>query len=208
MISKETMIEKQLKGRDIKDENVLRAMAEIDRELFVPDEMKKYAYEDGPLPIGRKQTISQPYIVAYMAQQLDLRTDHKVLEVGTGCGYNAAVISRIVSHVYSMEIIEWLAEVAKKNLKRANIENVTAAFGDAYKGWPEYAPFDRIVLTAAAPYLPDPLKEQLKVGGKILAPLQDGYQKLILLEKTGEDSFETKNLIPVRFVPMTGKAQG
>lgn len=207
MISKETMIEKQLKGRDIRDENVLRAMAEIDREDFVPDEMKEYAYEDGPLPIGRKQTISQPYIVAYMAQHLDLRADHKVLEVGTGCGYNAAVISRIVSHVYSMEIIEWLAELAKKNLKKAHIENVTAAFGDAYQGWPEHAPFDRIVLTAAAPYLPEPLKEQLKVGGKMLAPLQDGYQKLILLEKTAEDRFRTKDLIPVRFVPMTGKAQ-
>lgn len=201
------MINRQLHGRDISDPAVIQAMKEINREKFVPQDLKPHAYDDGALPIGRGQTISQPYIVAYMAQLVDLEQSNVVLEVGTGCGYNAAVLSRIVSHVYSIEIIQWLADLAKENLKNAGIENVSSRFGDGYKGWPEKAPFDRIMLTAATPKIPEPLKEQLKVGGKILAPISNAFQKLVLLEKNSNDTFVEEKLIPVRFVPMTGEIQ-
>ncbi len=204
MNEKERMIEQQLKNRDIYDADVLRAMKEIDRTIFVPEDMKHLAYEDGPLPIGKGQTISQPYIVAYMAQMLNLQPEETVLEVGSGCGYNAAVLSRLVSHVYSVEIVEWLADLAIKNLIKAKITNVSVKFGNGYEGWPEKAPFDKIVLTAAAPEIPQKLKNQLKIGGKILAPVSDGFQKLIMLEKTGENDFKKHDLIYVRFVPMTG----
>lgn len=206
--TKEEMIEKQLKGRDITDPRVIEAMREVDRKKFVPNDMQEHAYEDNPLPIGKGQTISQPYIVAYMAQELKLAPGAVVMEVGTGCGYNAAVLSRIASHVYSLEIIEWLTSMAKENLEKAGIKNVTARYGDGYKGWPEKAPFDAIILTAAPPAIPGPLKQQLKAGGKLLAPVGETSQKLVLLEKTGEDnSFNEKTLLPVSFVPMTGEAQ-
>jgi len=201
------MIEQQLKGRDIYDGKVLRAMREVNRALFVPEEMQESAYDDIPLPIGRGQTISQPYIVAYMAQAMDLKPEDKVLEIGSGCGYNAAVLSQMVSHVYSIEIIEWLADLARKNLIKAGITNVSLLHGDGYKGWPEKSPFDKIMLTAAAPYVPKALKDQLKVGGKILIPLGNGFQKLILYEKEGEEEYTAHDLIPVRFVPLTGKRQ-
>lgn len=152
------MIDSQLKRRDIVDPKVINAMREVDRAKFVPEDLVGRAYEDGPLPIGKEQTISQPYIVAYMAQALKLSKEDIVIEVGTGCGYNAAVLSQIVSHVYSVEIVEWLAELAKENLSNAGIENVSARVGDGYKGWPEKAPFDAIVLTAATAEIPVPLK--------------------------------------------------
>ena len=204
MNKKEIMIERHLKGRDIYDEDVLEAMRKTDRTVFVPEDMNEHAYDDGPLPIGKGQTISQPYIVAYMAQMLELGKDDRVLEVGSGCGYNAAVMSHLTDHVYSLEIIQWLAEFAQKNLEEAGIKNVTVKHGNGYEGWPEKGPFDKIVLTAAAPSLPDSLKEQLKIGGKILAPVADTFQKLLLLEKKGENDFEEHDLIHVRFVPMTG----
>ncbi len=204
MDDKDIMIEEQLKGRDIYDERVLEAMHIIDRELFVPDEFRDMAYDDTPLPIGRGQTISQPYIVAYMAQIMHLQPEDVVLEIGGGCGYNAAVLSRLVSHVYTVEIVGWLAELAIKNLEKARISNVSVLNGDGFRGWPEKAPFDKIMLTAATPRIPVPLKKQLKTGGKILAPISDSMQKLILVEKKGEDDFIEHNLIPVRFVPMTG----
>lgn len=203
MDRKEQMIQVQLKGRDIDDENVLAAMRSIDRELFVPDEVKELAYNDSALPIGHDQTISQPYIVAYMAQVLGFEQDDRVLEVGSGCGYNAAVISRMASEVYSVEIIEWLAETAKENIAKTGIKNVFVKYDDGYNGWPERAPFDKIILTAAAPHVPDALKEQLKPGGMLLAPVADTYQKLMLLVKTGENTFATEELIQVRFVPLT-----
>ncbi len=203
MNAKEEMIENQLMGRDIYDEKVLQAMRAVDRKIFVPDNMKDMAYDDTPLPIGKGQTISQPYIVAYMAQTLDLNPDDRVLEVGSGCGYNSAILSRLVSHVYSVEIVEWLAEIARKNLTRANIPNVSVRFGDGMQGWPEEAPFDKIMLTAAAPGISEPLKKQLKTGGKILAPITDTFQKLMLIEKKGVDDFKQRDLIHVRFVPMT-----
>ena len=207
MDPRDKMIEQQLKGRDIYDGKVLRAMREVNRALFVPEEMQESAYDDIPLPIGRGQTISQPYIVAYMAQAMDLKPEDKVLEIGSGCGYNAAVLSQMVSHVYSIEIIEWLADLARKNLIKAGITNVSLLHGDGYKGWPEKSPFDKIMLTAAAPYVPKALKDQLKVGGKILIPLGNGFQKLILYEKEGEEEYTAHDLIPVRFVPLTGKRQ-
>lgn len=205
--TKEEMIDRQLLGRDITDPDVIRAMREVDRSIFVPNDIKELTYEDRALPIGKEQTISQPYIVAYMAQMLSLKPDEIVMEVGTGCGYNAAVLSRLVSHVYSVEVIEWLADLAKENLKAAGIENVTTRHGDGYQGWPEEAPFDAIILTAAPPAIPEPLKLQLKIGGRLLAPVGTGIQKLVLLERTSEDFFEEKPLLPVQFVPMTGEAQ-
>lgn len=206
MVTPEEMIEKQLKARNISDVRVMRAMKEVDRALFVPDDLQHKAYEDRPLPIGRDQTISQPYIVAYMAEHLQLKKDDRVLEVGTGCGYNAAVLSRLARHVYSIEIIAWLADLAKENLEKTGFENITTRYGDGYVGWPEEAPFDAIILTAAPPTIPKPLKQQLKVGGRILAPVGRINQQLILLRKTGAETFEEERLLPVRFVPMTGKA--
>ncbi len=206
MVTKQDMIERQLKGRGISDPGVLSAMEEVDRSLFVPEDEQDKAYEDRPLPIGKNQTISQPYIVAYMAEQLQLEKDEKVLEVGTGCGYNAAVISRLVSHVYSVEIIEWLAQLAKENLEKTDYDNITTKHGDGYSGWEEFAPFDAILLTAAPSSIPKPLKDQLKVGGRLLAPVGRLDQKLVMLYKTGENTFEEKTLLPVRFVPMTGRA--
>lgn len=201
------MIEYQLKRRDINDPSVINAMWEVDRTRFVPKELVSRAYEDGPLPIGQGQTISQPYIVAYMAQTLKLKQGDVVMEVGTGCGYNAAVLSRIASHVYSVEILEWLAELAKENLSKAGIDNVSTRVGDGYLGWPEKAPFDAIILTAATAEIPVPLKQQLKKGGRLLAPVGGISQRLILLEKTGQSTFNERVLLPVLFVPMTGKAQ-
>lgn len=206
-VTKEQMIETQLKRRGIKDPVVLQAMWEVDREFFIPEEVRDEAYYDGPLPIGRGQTISQPYIVAYMAQELKLQPDDIVLEIGTGCGYNAAVISKIVKKVYSIEVIDWLAEYAKNNLATAGITNVTTRLGDGFKGWPEKAPFDAIMLTAAPPAIPSPLKQQLKIGGRLLAPVGINRQSLNLVERTGKSAFKEKELILVSFVPMTGRAQ-
>ncbi len=207
MNSKERMIEQHLMGRDIEDSRVLEAMKRVEREIFVPEGLKYRAYEDSPLPIGEGQTISQPYIVAYMAQILNPQLHEKILEVGSGCGYNAAVLAQLSDHVYSVEVIEWLADLAKMNLKQADVKNVTVKHGDGYHGWPEHAPFDKIMLTAATPMIPAQLKEQLVIGGKILAPVSNAYQKLILLEKTGENEFKEHDLIYVRFVPMTGESQ-
>jgi protein-L-isoaspartate(D-aspartate) O-methyltransferase len=207
MVTRHEMIERQLKGRDIYDPVVINAMSKVDRTQFVPPEFKAQAYRDGPLPIGKDQTISQPYIVAYMAQALNLKPEDTVLEIGTGCGYNAAVLSRIVSHVYSIEIIEWLAEMARENLEKTNFKNISVRHGDGFLGWPEKAPFDAIMLTAAPSEVPEPLKEQLKVGGRLLAPVGDIIQSLVLLYKTEVDNYEEKTLHPVRFVPMTGLAQ-
>ncbi|MFW6226959.1 MAG: protein-L-isoaspartate(D-aspartate) O-methyltransferase [Bacteroidota bacterium] len=207
MDNKEKMIEYHLKARGIEDEKVLQAMERVDRELFVPIEMKAHAYDDSPLPIGRGQTISQPYIVAYMAEALDIQPTDKVLEIGSGCGYNAAVLAQMAKQVYSVEIIEWLSNLAKKNLLHAGVTNVDIRFGDGYQGWEEQAPYDKIILTAAAPKIPEPLKKQLRVGGLLLGPVSDSYQKLLLLKKIGENEFTQHELLPVRFVPMTGQSQ-
>ncbi|BAO54907.1 protein-L-isoaspartate(D-aspartate) O-methyltransferase [Nonlabens marinus] len=207
MSTKKQMIEKHLKGRDIHDTKVLKAMEEVERKHFVPAELEDMAYEDNPLPIGKSQTISQPYIVAYMAQELQLNEDDKVLEVGTGCGYNAAVLSRLVKKVYSVEIIEWLAQLAKENLAKTDYDNIETRYGDGYDGWPEEGPFDAIELTAAPPKIPETLKKQLKIGGKLLAPIGTRTQKLVLIERNSEDEFTEETLLMVRFVPMTGQIQ-
>ncbi|AVR47458.1 protein-L-isoaspartate O-methyltransferase [Christiangramia fulva] len=207
MTTREEMIEEQLKGRGIKNDNVLKAMKEVDRAHFVPDDVKAHAYDDSPLPIGEKQTISQPYIVAYMAERLKLTHEDTVLEIGTGCGYNAAVLSRLCRHVYSVEYIDRLVDFARENFSQTDIGNVSIKQGDGYKGWPEKAPFDAIILTAAPGYIPKPLKDQLKIGGRLLAPVGKSSQRLILLEKTGEDEFREENLLPVMFVPMKGESE-
>jgi protein-L-isoaspartate(D-aspartate) O-methyltransferase len=206
MNTKEAMLARHLKGRDINDPRVLEAMQSVDRALFVPKELQHRAYEDAPLPIGKSQTISQPYIVAYMAQALALSKDDKVLEIGTGCGYNAAVLARLVKQVYSIEIIQWLADLARENLAKTDINNIQTRCGDGYEGWPEQAPFDAIELTAAPAKIPETQKQQLKVGGKLLAPVGTMEQQLKLIERVSEDSFTEQTLLMVRFVPMTGQA--
>ncbi|TBW28722.1 protein-L-isoaspartate(D-aspartate) O-methyltransferase [Gramella sp. KN1008] len=205
--TREEMIENQLKARGIKDSRVLDAMWNVDRSLFIPDDVKPHTYDDGPLPIGRGQTISQPYIVAYMAQILNISPDDKILEIGTGCGYNAAVLARLARHVYSIEIIEWLAETAKGNLEKAGVTNVSIKQDDGYKGWPEKAPFDGVMLTAAPPFIPSPLKEQLKICGRLIAPIGITNQRLVLIERKSENEFSREDLILVSFVPMRGEAE-
>lgn len=202
--AKDIMLEQDLENRDITDERVLNAMREVDRTLFVPESMKDQAYADHPLPIGDGQTISQPYIVAYMAQALGLQPGDTVLEAGTGCGYNAAVLSKLADRVYSVEIIESLAKIARANLDRAGISNVEVRHGDGYAGWPDKAPFDGVILTAAPAKIPEALQHQLRVGGRLIAPVGVEIQYLVLLEKTDETSFREHRLLPVRFVPMTG----
>lgn len=198
------MVEEQIERRGIKDEKVLRAMRTVPRHEFVPDHLKKYAYADEPLPIGEDQTISQPYIVAYMTEQLHLEQKNKVLEIGTGSGYQAAVLAEIVDTVYTIEIVEVLAKSAQKTLQRLGYENIHVRIGDGYKGWPEKAPFDAIIITAAPTKIPEPLLEQLKIGGNMILPLGDYSQELVLIEKNS-DGFKRKPMLPVRFVPMTGE---
>lgn len=207
MTTQQEMIEEQLSSRGIRDDRVIAAMGEVDRALFVPEEMRDRAFEDTPLPIAEGQTISQPYIVAYMAQALSLSPDARVLEIGSGCGYNAAILSRVCQQVYSIEVVEKLAREAKENLAQAGIDNVQVRHGDGYEGWVEEAPFDAVMITAAPPKIPAPLKEQLKVDGRLLAPIGRASQTLILLQKNADGSFDQRELLPVRFVPMTGMAQ-
>lgn len=196
------MIATQLEGRDIVNPRVLDAFRTVDRADFVPQDLQEKAYEDRPLPIGSGQTISQPYIVAYMAQALNLRPDEVVLEIGTGCGYNAAILSRLCREVYSVEIYPELSLMAHENLQNAAIDNVHLMVGDGYAGWPEKAPFDAIMLTAAPESVPEELLTQLKTGGRLLAPVGRGYQNLQLFRRTSDDHYEKENLLPVQFVPM------
>ena len=198
------MVDEQIERRGISDKKVLDAMRKVPRHEFVPDHLKKYAYADEPLPIGEDQTISQPYIVAYMTESLHLNKNDKVLEIGTGSGYQAAVLSVIVDSVYTIEIVDVLAKSASRTLERLGYDNVFVKGGDGYKGWPEHAPFDAIIITAAPTKIPQPLLEQLKVGGLMILPLGDYSQELVLIEKK-EHSFDEKKLLPVRFVPMTGE---
>ena len=194
-------------ARGIRDPQVLKAMRAVDRADFVPKKFLAQAYDDRPLPIGYQQTISQPYIVAYMAEQLQLSAKDRVLEIGTGCGYNAAVISRIVQTVYSIEIIEDLADIARENLSRGNYPNLHLGVGDGYKGYPQEAPFDAIILTAAPAVIPDPLKQQLSINGRLLAPIGTAVQDLVLITRSSIDEFKEEHLLAVNFVPMTDKAQ-
>ncbi len=205
--TRKRMIEDDLKGRDIIDENVLNIMAKVPRHKFVPENLIERAYDDNPLPIGYGQTISQPYIVALMTQSLDLKPEDKVLEIGTGSGYQAAVLAEIVSEVYTIEIIKELAESAEERLKNMGYKNIKVKNADGYFGWEEYAKFDKIIITAAANHIPPPLLEQLKDGGKLIIPLGSTlrFQTLTLVTKKDNDT-ETEFITGVRFVPMTGEA--
>jgi protein-L-isoaspartate(D-aspartate) O-methyltransferase len=199
------MVAEQLRGRDIRDPAVLDAMARVPRHLFVPEGQRGAAYSDYPLPIGFGQTISQPYIVAFMTQALDVAREHKVLEIGTGSGYQAAVLAEVAGQVYTIEIVEPLAERATGTLRELGYTNVHVRAGNGWEGWPEEAPFDRIMVTAAPSEIPEALVAQLKIGGVIAVPVGVGEQTLKILRKTDAERLETLQTLPVRFVPMTGK---
>ena len=203
---RERMVTEQIEARGVKDKNVLEAMRKVPRHKFVSDEYKPYAYQDSPLPIECGQTISQPYIVGLMSELLKPKKGDKVLEIGTGSGYQAAVLSLIVKKVYTIEIFEKLGTSAKKRLKDLGYNNVEVKIADGYYGWKENAPFDCIIVTCAAGYVPPPLLEQLKEGGRMCIPVGAPFlvQTLMLIEKK-EGKIISHSICPVRFVPMLGK---
>jgi len=203
------MVDWQIEIRNVKDPNVLSAMRTVPRHVFVRSSEQRSAYNDNPLPIGYDQTISQPYIVAFMTDTLKLTRSSKVLEIGTGSGYQAAVCAEMAQQVYTIEIVEELAKSAKERLKELGYRNVFAKAGDGFFGWPEHAPFDAIIGTAAAGRIPEPLIEQLKPGGRMILPYgtPDGFQSLVLVTKEKNGAISHKNIMPVRFVPMTGEVQ-
>ncbi|MFH1278998.1 MAG: protein-L-isoaspartate(D-aspartate) O-methyltransferase [Candidatus Eisenbacteria bacterium] len=204
---REAMVRKQIEARGVKDPRVLDAMAAVPRHLFVPEKMAAGAYDDNPLPIGHGQTISQPYIVALMTELLELEPGDKVLEIGTGSGYQAAVLAEIADTVFTIEIIPELADLARRNLEAAGIRKANVRTGDGYRGWPEEAPFPAIIVTAAPDHVPEPLIEQLAEGGRLVLPVGDVYQELVVLRKE-DGKVRRRTVIPVRFVPMTGEADG
>ncbi len=204
---RKNMVEHQLKTRDITDPKVLDAMSKVKRHLFVDDKLKNAAHNDHPLPIGEEQTISQPYIVALMTQLLDVKPDEKILEIGTGSGYQAAVLSELADSVFTIEIIEKLAKMAEKRLKNLGYHNVKVKYGDGYYGWKEHAPYDAIIITAAADNISPILVEQLKEGGRILLPLggTNYWQTLTIAAKKDGKLTNIRRLSDVIFVPMTGE---
>lgn len=198
------MVNRQIEARGIKDKNTLNAMKTVERHLFVPAINRNRAYEDRPLTIGYGQTISQPYIVAYMTELLNVGPGDTVLEIGTGSGYQAAVLAEFVDRVYTIEIVEELGLSAKERLKTLKYNNIKVKMADGYYGWDEYAPFDGIIVTAASAYIPPPLIDQLKDGGKMIIPVGSPFsvQTLMMITKKGEE-ITTTSLLPVRFVPFT-----
>ena len=201
------LVEEQIAASDrgITNRKVLEVMSSVPRHEFVPESQRNFAYRDEPLPIGFGQTISQPSLVAFMTDKLDLKPADRVLEIGTGSGYQAAILSQLVGHVYTIEIIEPLALRAMTDLKRLGYDNVTVRIGDGYKGWPEFAPFDAVIVTCAPDHIPEPLIEQLRDGGRMIIPVgEPGNQSLHLLQKHG-NVVEQHSILAVRFVPMTGK---
>lgn len=201
------MVEEQIRARGVTAPRVLAAMEAVPRHLFVPEGERQRAYTDSPLPIGAGQTISQPYIVALMTSLLDVQPGDRILEVGTGSGYQAAVLSRLARRVYTVEILEPLANRARRTLAALGYDNVHVRVGDGYQGWPEEAPFDGIIVTAAPRHVPEPLLRQLKTGGKLVIPVGEGYQDLEVLTKRAGGGFDRTKVLPVRFVPMTGQVQ-
>jgi protein-L-isoaspartate(D-aspartate) O-methyltransferase len=202
---RDLMVKSQIESRGISSTKVLKALRNVARHKFVPEQYQSEAYQDHPLPIGEGQTISQPYIVALMTEVLDLTPDEKVLEIGTGSGYQAAVLAEICKHVYTIEIIETLGEKAVSLLKELGYTQIKVKIGDGYQGWPEHAPFDAIIVTCAPTHIPTPLKQQLAEGGKMVIPVGKTFsQQLVLLEKK-KGKIVQKAIIPVRFVPMVGK---
>ena len=208
LAKRQTMVEQDIKGRGIRDRKVLEAMGKVPRHLFVGVLQKGQAYGDHPLPIGEGQTISQPYVVALMTEALRLKPTDRVLEIGTGSGYQAAVLAELVQEVYSIEIRKPLADMAEKRLRELGYRNVEVKYGDGYFGWPEHAPFDAIIITAAANHIPPPLIRQLKEGGRLILPLGSTTfsQTLTLVTKKGGE-LTVEELGAVAFVPMTGEAQ-
>lgn len=208
-VARRRMVDEQLRARDIVDQRVLTAMGRVPRHLFVEPALERFAYEDRPLSIGAGQTISQPYIVALMTQLLQVQPSYRILEVGTGSGYQAAVLAEMAAEVYTVEIIPSLAEGARARLEALGYRNVRVRQGDGYEGWPEFAPFDGIVVTAGAPQIPPPLIEQLREGGRMAIPvgMAGGTQDLILGEKRG-GKLQTRSIAPVLFVPLTGRGGG
>ena len=198
------MVDTQIKARGIEDASVIRAMLQVPREDFIPEQYRHYAYTDSPVPIGHGQTISQPYIVALMTEELRLSSVDKVLEVGTGSGYQAAVLSVIAKDVYTVEIVEALGLEAEKRLKDLGYANVHVRIGDGYEGWAEYAPYDRIIVTCAPTDIPQPLKDQLKVGGIMIIPVGSAGFQYLTRVKRNETGFRAEEIIPVSFVPLTG----
>ncbi len=200
-LKRKRMVEDQIIKRGISDARVLEAMMKVPRHLFVPRESWDYSYEDHPVGIGHGQTISQPYIVAYMTEVAHLSSTDRVLEIGTGSGYQAAVLAEIVQEVYTIEIIEELANTARQRLEKLGYENIFVKYGDGYQGWKEHAPYDVIIVTAAPDETPQELVEQLKIGGRMVIPIGSFFQELYLIIKT-EKGVEKTTLLPVRFVPM------
>lgn len=203
-VMRERMVETQIIARDVRNVSVLQAMRRVPRHLFVPDDLRLFAYEDRPLSIGRGQTISQPYIVAYMTEALQLSPAHAVLEIGTGSGYQSAILADIVKQVYSIEIVPDLAEGARRALAQAGVRNVELRTGNGYLGWPEHAPFDRIIVTAAPAEIPRALVDQLAIGGIMVVPVGTSRQEIVVVTKTPDGATEQRT-IEVRFVPMVSK---
>ncbi|MFA9454137.1 MAG: protein-L-isoaspartate(D-aspartate) O-methyltransferase [Candidatus Aminicenantaceae bacterium] len=199
--ARERMVETQLRARDIRDERVLEAMRVVARHLFIPEDMRRQAYNDEPLPIGEGQTISQPYIVAYMTQILELQPYHNVLEIGTGSGYQTAILAEMVESVCSVEILPDLTNRARKVLAGLEYGNIRFRTGDGARGWDEFAPYDGIMVTAAPETIPETLQEQLREGGRMILPVGVTFQDLVLVTR-GRRKFNRKTLIPVRFVPL------
>ncbi|MEE8576074.1 MAG: protein-L-isoaspartate(D-aspartate) O-methyltransferase, partial [candidate division Zixibacteria bacterium] len=200
------MIETQLIARGISDKHLLKAFETVERHKFVPPELQPMAYYDYPLPIEADQTISQPYIVALMTELLQLKDGDRVLEIGTGSGYQSAILAELAEHVYTIEIIDTLANQSKKLLHELGYDNISVRSGDGFAGWPDEAPFDSVIVTCAPPEIPTPLIDQLAEGGRLIIPVGIDWQELILVEKT-DGKLKRKEVIPVRFVPMTGEAQ-
>jgi protein-L-isoaspartate(D-aspartate) O-methyltransferase len=203
---RERMVAEQIEARGVSDPRVLAALRAVPRHEFVPPEQRAHAYEDRPLPIGEGQTISQPYIVAVMTELLQLSGEERVLEIGTGSGYQAAVLGRLAREVYTIEIVPELARRAEADLRRLGFANVRVRHGDGYRGWPEHAPFDAIIATAAPEHVPQPLVDQLAVGGRLVLPVGDVFQELVLVTRD-EKGVRQERLLGVRFVPMTGEAE-
>lgn len=205
-LAREAMVAQQIAARGIRDPATLAALRRVKRHLFVPEALRVQAYDDYPIPIGHGQTISQPYIVAFMTEAAGLKGGETVLEIGTGSGYQAAVLGEIAARVHTIEIVAPLAESSAALLKRLGYANVSVRAGDGYLGWPEAAPFDAILVTAAAPRIPEPLKRQLRDGGRLVLPVGDDWQELVVVTRRGE-RFEERRVLAVRFVPMTGKVR-
>lgn len=205
---REQMIEHQLIARGLRDQTVLNAVGAVQREEFIPSDLVEFAYNDSPLPIAASQTISQPYIVALMTAALELKPDERVLEVGTGSGYAAAVLSEIAKEVYTIERHKILANTARKRLERLDYKNILVLHGDGTLGWPEYAPFDAIVVTAGGPDVPETLKRQMAIGGRLVIPVGAflHVQQLLRIRRISEDEYKEEDLGGVRFVPLIGVA--